>query len=422
MKKISFLAIFFSCILAMSGAVNPIKEARKNMKNARYEENGNEARKVHERLANTEKMLLEALQEEKNAKKRAELYYTAALVQRKFNDIENEKIYLKRAYDTALYYNSIYKLYQYMEQCDSAETLLLPKKRKFRAKGRKELLNNRANLLNGGRFYIEKKDYAGAYRILDLYLSSAEYPMLEKDSLHQNDTMFVRAAYWAVISAYYAGIYAGTVRYAPVALRYNKDKEYIQEYVCRSHLALNDSAAWMASLKTGMLNFPEHTYFFSTLVSALNEKGRYDDALAYIDRMIRYDSKSGLFWHAKALTCMLKENYDNCISACDVILSTDAMNTEANLYKGISFCRKAKYFSGRMEKEALGSSAYKKYKQEMTACYEKARVPIENVRKKQPQEAKRWAPLLYQIYLNLNKGAEFAEMDSMMKKITVKGE
>lgn len=237
MKKISFLLIFFVCIHLVSGGVNPIKEAKKNMKNARYEENDNEARKVRERLEGTEKNLLDAIAAEKNAKTRVELYYTTAMVQRKFNDIENEKIYLKRSYDTTLYYNSIYKLYCYLEQCDSAELTLPPKNRHFRARARKELLANRTNLLNGGRFYLKKKDYAEAYRFLDLYLSSAKYPMLEKDFLPQKDTMYVRVAYWAATSAYYAGAYDGVVRYAPIAFRYNKDKEYIQEYVCRSYLA-----------------------------------------------------------------------------------------------------------------------------------------------------------------------------------------
>ena len=35
-----------------------------------------------------------------------------------------------------------------------------------------------------------------------------------------------------------------------------------------------------------------------------------------------------------------------------------------------------------------------------------------------PEEEEAWAPLLYQIYLNLNKGDEFDEMDAIMKAMT----
>lgn len=418
--RFSFLWIGILCVHTLYGAVNPLKEARKNIKTARYEENGNEANKVRERLDNTEKTLIEALNGEKSPKTRAEIYRMAAMVQRKFNDIENEKIYLKRAYDTALYYNSIYKLYRYMEQCDSTEVVSIPKSKKFRAQARKELLAHRVNLLNGGRFYLKKKNYAEALRFLDLYLSSAEYPMFEKDFLNQNDTLYPRVAYWAVTSAYYSGNYREVIRYAPVSFRFRKNEKYIQEYLCRSYQALNDSARWISALKTGLLNFPDHSCFFTNLIAVLNNQGRYDEALEYADRMIRYDSKSEQFWLARTVTLMQKDDLEECISSSDVILAANPMNADANLYKGLSYCKLAKRFSDRMEKERFGSSPYKACKQKMTACYEKAREPMENVRKLYPQDSARWAPLLYQIYLHLNHGAGFAEMESIMKKLPLK--
>lgn len=418
--RFSFILAGILCVHTLFAAVNPLKEARKNIKSARYMEDGNEANKVRDRLNNTEKSLLEALNGEKSPKRRAEIYRMAAMVQRRFNDIENEKIYLKRAYDTAQYYNSIYKLYRYMEQCDSTEAASLPKSKKFRTLARKELLAHRVNLLNGGRFYLRKKNYAEATRFLDLYLSSAEYPMFEKDFLSQKDTLYSRVAYWAATSAYYSGDYPKVIRYAPLSFRYRKDEAYMQEYLCRSYLALNDSARWISSLRTGMLNFPEHTYFFTNLITALDGRGRYDEALDYTDRMIRYDSKSELFWLAKTVTCMQKGDLENCISSSDVILAASPMNADANFYKGLSYCKLARQSLERMEEETLGSSTYKAYKKEMTDCYGKARVPMENVRKLLPQDSVRWAPLLYQIYLHLNQGAGFAEMESIMKRLPLK--
>ena len=182
--------MFGVCCQTLDGA-NVVREARKTIKNARYEENGDEAKKVRERLDAAEKSLMDALSGEKKVVKRAELYYTAALVQCRLNDIENEKIYLKRAYDTVLYYNSIYNAYKYFEKCDSVELASDYKGRfKFRSSARKRLLEHRANLLNGGRFYLRKKNYTEAFRFLDLYLSSAEYPALKSDFLNQTDTMY----------------------------------------------------------------------------------------------------------------------------------------------------------------------------------------------------------------------------------------
>ena len=162
----------WASFMAARGA-NVIREARKTIKEARYEENGDAAKKVAERLNAAEKSLLEAIPAEKKLQKKAALYFTAASVQCRFNDIENEKIYLKRAYDTTLYYNSIYKVYQYLRQCDSVESSAgHDAKHKFRQAARKRMLAYRTNLLNGGRFYLRKKNYAEACRFLDLYLSS----------------------------------------------------------------------------------------------------------------------------------------------------------------------------------------------------------------------------------------------------------
>lgn len=114
-------------------------------------------------------------------------------------------------------------------------------------------------------------------------MSSAEYPALKSDFLNQTDTMYSGVAYWIIATGYHIGAYEGVIRYAPTALRYPKNQQYVQEYLCRSHLALNDTAAWVKELKRGIVNFPDHTYFFTSLQEFLNRKGKYDDALLFAD-------------------------------------------------------------------------------------------------------------------------------------------
>ena len=41
---------------------------------------------------------------------------------------------------------------------------------------------------------------------------------------------------------------------------------------------------------------------------------------------------------------------------------------------------------------------------------------LERYRILRQKELERWAPMLYTIYLNLNKGEEFDEIDSLIKK------
>lgn len=403
------------CCQAAEGA-DVVREARKVIRNAEYEENVNEAAKVRERLDAAEKSLTDALGGEERAARRAELYHTAALVECKLNDIENEKIYLGRAYDTVLYYNSAWNACRYFEQCDSVEASSEDEGRfKFRPAVRKSLLEYRAILLNGGRFYIGKRNYAEAFRFIDMYLSSAGYPALEGDFLSQTDTVYPRAAYWMTVTGYRIGAYGSVIRYAPAALRYARNRQHVQEYLCRSHLALKDTAAWVRELRLGVANFPDHTYFFTALQVFLNHKGEYEEASRLADRMIQYDPKNALFWYAKALACVHKKDYEGCVANCDVVLLMDSMNVEANYFKGLAYCNMAKASSDAMEKAELNSEDYRKHKAERTAYYGLAEKPLERVRRLSPDKASRWAPLLYQVYLNQNKGAEFDEMERVMR-------
>ena len=54
------VCMFGVCCQTLDGA-NVVREARKTIKNARYEENGDEAKKVRERLDAAEKSLMDAL-------------------------------------------------------------------------------------------------------------------------------------------------------------------------------------------------------------------------------------------------------------------------------------------------------------------------------------------------------------------------
>lgn len=69
------------------------------------------------------------------------------------------------------------------------------------------------------------------------------------------------------------------------------------------------------------------------------------------------------------------------------------------------------------EKSELKSAAYRKYRTEMMTYYALAEEPLEQVRRLSPDKASRWAPLLYQVYLNQNKGAEFDEMERIIRDI-----
>jgi hypothetical protein len=59
----------------------------------------------------------------------------------------------------------------------------------------------------------------------------------------------------------------------------------------------------------------------------------------------------------------------------------------------------------------------RKYRTELTKLYTQARPYMEAYRKLAPDRVQRWAPALYRIYLNLNMGKQFEEIDRVLKKM-----
>ena len=415
--------LFILCLLALAGlpalASNPIREAHKAIKSAKYQEDESEAKSTAESLNTALKNLLEALNTEKEQAQRAEIYLTAALIECKFNEIENAKIYLKKEYDTTLFYNSIIDAYLYAQQCDSTEQILVDNngKYKFRTKCRKILSSHRKNLLNGGRYYMTKKDFTQAARFLNLYLLSAHYPLVGDDFNEEHDTMFARVAYWALAANYHARAYRKVLLYAPIAFHYPNCRQYIQEYVCRSYLALNDSTAWEQELKKGLNSWPQHDYFFTALEECLARKRKFTEALSYADAAVKRDQSNPNYWHALAFATLHLKNYKACIESCNKVLSLDSLNASACFMKGVAYCNMAEQEAEEMNKADILSEEYTKHRNNMIALYQLAELPLMQARTLTPKKAAFWALPLYKVYLNLNKGKEFEEIEHIVNKL-----
>lgn len=403
-KTLSFI-MALGCALSGAVGANVFKEAQTAIKNG----NG---------LENAEKKLLEkAVQAQTSHKDRARCYYMAGLVNRKINDIENEKVYLKQSYDTARFFSSIYNLFTRMSQCDSVESCPDEKGRvtfRYRKKARALLLPYRSNLLNGGKFYLRKQAHAQAYAYFDQYIGCASLPLFGQDFFLQSDTSITQAAYWATLSAYNVKDAARTLKHVDLALQRDAFRPYLQEYKAKSHLMLRDSAAWLADLKEGLLNYPEHTYFFASLMDYFNEVGRYEEGLLFADTMIHYNPKSPLLWYAKSAVLLNMRRYEECIAVCDSVLALDSTYVDAYYNKGISYCNMAVLRTEALNPK-MNKTLYAREREAVVEFYRQALEPMNRVRALTPDDKARWANPLYRIYLNLNMGKEFDEIDALLK-------
>lgn len=345
----------------------------------------------------------------KNQQK-AKLYYTAALLEESVNSVENRKAYLKQKYDTAKFFNKLRDMYEQLRLCDSVD--LLPDAKgvvhpRFQKRTNTLRLKHRRNIIGGGKFFLAKKDYAAAYPFFDLYCSYKG-----KDNV---DTLYSKAVLWATLSAFQVENHEGTVKHADEAIAFSDSATaaILQEYKVRSYAQLKQDTLWLESLKEGVVKYPNHDWFFVQLSDWCYRHRRFDVERDLADRLIAQTGGKAIHYYAKSKSYLSEENYDDCISCADTCIEIDPNFADAWYNKGIAYLNMA-LISQETSSKDIKSPDYLTDKLRTQEFYRQARPCMEMVRKLQPDRQERWAPPLYRIYLNLNLGDEFNEIDRLL--------
>lgn len=360
-----------------------------------------------------EQGLLAALpREDVENKDRARIFYTAALLQQNLNGVHNRSAYLKQKYDTVAFFATTLRMYQHLMNCDSVDMIPNAKgvvKLKYQSDVASLMKKHRKNLLNGGIFQMKKKAYPVAFDYMDAYLKTNKNP---------KDTIIPRVSYWATICAYNAKNPVNTRRYIDAAIAWadSVQKPVLQEYKARTYVWQNDEKNWLNELNTGVKLYPEHDYFFLNLLDWYNTHHQYEQGLALADSLLDVHHEKPLFWYAKSLLSLGKEDYQNCIQFSDSCIIRDKNYADAYYNKGLSFCNLA-LIAQQDACNDLKDPKCIEDRRVIQSLYQSARPCMEKVRQLQPENSARWASPLYRIYLNLNMGKEFDEIDAVLKKM-----
>lgn len=102
-------------------------------------------------------------------------------------------------------------------------------------------------------------------------------------------------------------------------------------------------------------------------------------------------------------------HYGDCISVCDSIIARNDSAADAYYNAGAAWMNKA----FELEKTAMKENRRVKQQQEF---YRKAQPYMEKYRALRPENKDKWASALYNIYLNLNLGRQFEEIDALLRK------
>ena len=409
MKRILFLFIFLNIVTTTLFSAEKKKEP-KEVKLATLYKAANLAIKNSSGQDNAKNNLLGALNRESlTQKQKANIYYTCALLDESSNSIQNMKAYLKQPCDTAALFNTLLNMYGNLYKCDSLDAIPNPNgivKLKYKSKTNGLRAKHLPNILNGGKYYLAKSNFSTAYNFFDTYSTYTQ----------PTDTMLPKVAYWATFSSYKLGQHANTLKYIDKAFAVvgEADGAILQEYKCRSHQALNDEKAYMEDLLKGVRTYPHHDYFFVNLSDIYCEKRMFKEGLALADSMISIDSKKTLYWYSKSKIKLAENDYDKCIEYSDSTIHRDSTFIDAYYNKGVSYMNLALIRQENASTD-IRDPRFAEDKKAIESLYRKAQPCMEMVRKLDPENKERWGRHLYRIYMFLNRGKEFEEIDKLLR-------
>lgn len=454
-----FIIILLQVFICFSASATSLteKDARRQMKSIREnlkEQKGTEALRT-----------IEALRKDSAYSMNPQILQYGVEACRILNNKENEKIYLKSKPDTAAFFNTLYNIYNFILLTDSAERKPLravgaapateqsgaaaaPVKYRFRKQNVDFLARNYRNLAAANRFFTAKARWQDAQRFTAMAIEVATSPIgctLKQPLADDEQISSLAVAY--VNSCFAEQQYANIDRFAHYALRDSSNRETILQKLVIAEEQKKDSDAYLAYLKKGHEEFPTNMFFFSRLVDIYTSDGASEAVLSTANKTLEAvlanaqeeaelcvidvegdyqqpsdanalsgvrssvalpDNDIAQIFEARAIAYHNTQRPEQCIDEARNILSWNPHHARAPYYIGASYYRLAE----QVQIPAFVTDAnYQAATTERNRLLQLARPYLESYRALAPNDNAVWAPLLYEIYLYLNLGAEFEEVE-----------
>lgn len=348
--------------------------------------------------------------EELKNRQKADIYYMAALLEESLNGVENKKAYLKQAFDTARFFNKLCDMYAQLRLCDSVDLAPDDNGRihpRLQKKTRALRLKHRRNIIGGGKYFLARQGFAPAYPFFDLY-STYRYD-------EPVDSLLQQAVCLAALTAFHMDNYPGTVKHADEAITYSDSSTaaILLEYKARAYDQMKDSDMWVVTLRRGVREYPQHDFFFVYLADWYHEQRQFAEERKLADELIAATGGRAIHYYAKSKSYLAENNYESCIAYADSSIALQKDYADAYYNKGIAYLNMAVILQENSCKD-VKAPQYVADRERTRSLYRKARPCMEMVRRLQPEKEDRWASPLYRIYLNLNLGEEFVEIDRIL--------
>ncbi|SRR5574344_204459 len=360
-------------------------------------------------LDKAEKLITDLLKKDSDNLRNVKIYQTWYQIAVRQYDIANEALYLKQKYDTANFFNYTRRMVELGEKLDSVEMMPDDKGRvklDSRKRNAEQLNAFRPNLFAAGSYFIRKNNFKDAYSYLNLYLDCARQPLFADYNYSSNDKRMPEAAYWASYCGFKLDSAALIRKYADLAMKDTSKLKFTMQYLAEAYRMQKIDTAYFATLKEGFARYPVTTYYFSRLMDYYTDRNQLDSALALAEKATKIAPDNQLFLFAKCTVLLNMGRYQESIMVGDSLLQKNDTLAEAQFNVGTAYMNMAL----KLEQKPN----FRKYRKQTMDYYQEAKGYMEAYRKLQPGAQSKWGPALYRIYLNLNMGKQFDEIDKLL--------
>lgn len=320
----------------------------------------------------------------------------------------NEKLYLKQQSDTAKLLTHTFHMFDVLESMDSVDVKNTKGKPEYRKKHAAFLNQYRQNLFGGGAYYLKKQNYKEASSFFGKYVACKDLPLyVDYNYAVKDSTGIAEAAYWMTFCGYKIQKTDMVDDYAELALRSPSREVYVMQYQAESAFLKNDIDAYAEVLKSGFEKYPSNAYFFPHLISYYAQRGKHEEILAVSRRVLSIDKDNVEALQASSSALYSLGRYDACIKASDRLIELDDSRVQAYLNAGLSYYHK----TDDLFRVAIPNQKQRKQLNDLCA---KALPYLEHYREACPEDTDSYAQPLYNIYLTLNMGEGFEEMEHIL--------
>lgn len=224
-------------------------------------------------------------------------WYTAGYIyNKKFEDERNKKL-IKMPYDDAKMYDALAQSVDYWQKCIELDNVPNEKgkvKPKYESEIKEKIKENINDLINGGAYFFDQKDYKSAYKYFDLYNQAGINPKLKGLGIGENPDLQM-IPYYACLAAINMDNDTLSIKAMEFAKTKNYERYKVYSLLADKYHKVNQNDKFIETLKQGYTLFPDSNYFVANLINNYINTKDFENASKFLLESIQRKPDANLY-------------------------------------------------------------------------------------------------------------------------------